>query len=132
MCIPLQPQLPSAGQQGLRDGDPDGSTHVAHQVEQAGGIADLLIAQRAISGGRDWHEDKGEAEPCDQDGQQKRRRRDIQRDVAEVKRGQAEGEEAEGQQLAGVDLVGEKTDTGIPQIAPRPRGATTSPAVKAV
>jgi len=111
----------AAGEQGGGDGDADGAANVAHEIEEAAGVADLVVAQGSVGLGGDGHEDKAEGEAGDEDGNEERGGRDVWREVAEVERGEAEDEEAEGEQVAGVGAVG--------KIA---RGATTIPAVKAV
>src|ERR1700761_7022302 len=41
----------AAGEQGAGDGDADGAADVTHEVEDAGRVADLVVAERAVSGG---------------------------------------------------------------------------------
>ena len=93
----------AAGEQGVGDGDADGAADVAHEVEEAAGVADLLVVERAVGGGADGDEDEAEAEAGDEDGQEQGGGGDVEGDVAEVEGGEAEGEEAEGEQVARVD-----------------------------
>ncbi len=87
----------AAGEEGGGDGDADGTSDVAHEVEEAAGVADLLVGERAVGGGVDGHEDEAETEAGDEDGDEERPGRDVERDGAEVERGEAEGDEAEGE-----------------------------------
>ena len=97
----------AAGEQRLRDGDADGAADVAHEVEEAAGVADLVVVERAVGGGGDGDEDEAEAEAGDEDGEKQGGGGDVEGDVAEVEGGEAEGEEAEGEEPARVDFVGE-------------------------
>jgi hypothetical protein len=58
----------AAGQERLRDGDTDGAADVAHEVEQAAGVADLFVVECAVGSGANGNEDKAEAEASDEDG----------------------------------------------------------------
>jgi len=48
----------AAGEEGGGDGDADAAADVSHEVEDAGGVADLLVVQRAVGGGADGDEDE--------------------------------------------------------------------------
>jgi len=102
----------AAGKQGGGDGDANGAADVAHQVEEAAGVADLFRVECAIGGGADGNEDETETEAGDEDGEEQCGGGDLEGDVAEVESGEAEGEEAEGEKVAGIDLVGEVADDG--------------------
>src|SRR5580704_5337281 len=95
----------AAGEECLSDGDADAATHVAHQVEEAAGVADLLVVERTVGCSANGDEDEAEAEAGDEDGEEKSGGREVQGDIAEVKRGEAEGEEAEGEEDARIYFV---------------------------
>src|SRR5271170_5928648 len=97
-------------QERLGDGDADGAADVAHEVEDAAGVAELLVVQGPVSCDVDRDEDEGEAEASDEDGGQEGGGGDVQRDVAEVESCEAEGDEADGEEVTRVDLVGEVAD----------------------
>ena len=65
----------AARQQGGCDGDSDGPTYVTHQVEDAAGIPDLFVLQRAIGRCADGDEDKTQSKTSDEDWQEERRGR---------------------------------------------------------
>src|ERR1039458_6552047 len=102
----------AAGEQGLGDGDADRSADVAHEVEEAAGIANLLVAQSAVGGGGDGDKDERQGESCNENREQQGGGGDVEVDAAEVERGEAEDSESEGEQVARVDLVGEIADDG--------------------
>ncbi len=58
----------AADEEGLGYGDSDGAADVAHEVEEAAGVTDLVVAQGPVGGGADGNEDEGEAESGDEDG----------------------------------------------------------------
>ena len=73
----------AADERGGGHGDADGAADVAHQVEEAGGVADL-VARRCVAVvmvARD--EDEAEAEAGDQDGKEQRVGADVEVDGAE-------------------------------------------------
>src|SRR6185312_1211695 len=87
----------ASNQQRGGERDADGAADVAHEIEETAGVADLLVAQCAVGSGVDGHEDKAETESGDENGQQQGRWRDVERDGAEVERGESEGEETKGE-----------------------------------
>ena len=70
----------ATGEQGGGDGDADGASDVAHEVEDAAGVADLFGAQSPVGGSGDGDEDEAEAESGDEDGQEERGGGDIEGD----------------------------------------------------
>ncbi len=102
----------AAGEEGGGDRDSDASADVAHEVEDAAGVADLLVVERAVGGDVDGDEDEGEAEAGDEDGQEECGGRDVRGDVAEVEGGEAEGDEAKGEEVTGIYFAGEVADDG--------------------
>ncbi len=90
----------AAGEERLGDGDADGTAYVAHQVEEAAGVADLFVVERAVGGGANGDKDEAETEAGDEDWEEKRGGGDVEGDVAKVEGGEAEGEEAEGEEAS--------------------------------
>ncbi len=60
----------AASEKSFRDGDADGAADVAHQVEEAAGVADLTGLQCAVGGGADGDEDEAQSETGDEDGEE--------------------------------------------------------------
>jgi len=98
-------QVGAARQHRGCDRDANRTPDIAHEVEDAGCITDLLIAQRSVGRRRDGHENERQAEAGNQDGQKQRCGRDAQSDVAEVESRKTEGSEPEGKQPARIHLI---------------------------
>ena len=101
-----------AGEQRSGQRDSDGASDVSHEVEETAGAAHLFVAQGAVGGDGDGDEDEAEAEAGDEDGQEQGGGGDGEGDVAEVESGEAEDGESEGEEIAGVNPVGEVSDGG--------------------
>src|SRR5579875_2546434 len=91
-------EIGAAHQFGLGDGDTDRSADIPDQVEDAAGVADLVVAQGAVRLCGDGDEDEAEGKPGQDDGNQQGPGADAEVEIAEDQGGNAESDEAEGEE----------------------------------
>ena len=100
--------------QGRRYRDPDRTSHVAHQVEEAAGISDLFVGKGTVSGSGNRNKDEAKPKTGDENRNQQRVRGDVEGDLAKIKGHHPEENESEREQVAGVNPVGEVSDDRHP------------------
>ena len=103
-------ELLAARKQGGHDGDADAAADVAHQVEDAGGVAHLLAGDVRHGGGRERNEETGHGSALDDLGPEDVPIASVQVEAGEHEHGACSDEKSGDEQLAHVYVGGNRTD----------------------